>query len=156
MTRRRRAIVYALVSVLAGGSLYDIVVDREHWPFSQYPMFSSVTHSWRFQSMWLYGVRADGGGGEFPLRDYAYLTPLDQCRNASALSWMRRLPDGQARLNDAVELAYRRYEALRTSGRHDGPRLQRARVYYVEYDLDRWARNAERPDTRILVAEYRP
>jgi hypothetical protein len=49
-----------------------------------------------------------------------------------------------------------RYEALRAAGQHQGPALDRVRLYYVEWNLDPAAANVESPDTRVLISEYAP
>jgi hypothetical protein len=66
MTAGRFVAVNALVAVLLAASAYDIATGREHWPFSPYPMFSSVERSWTLDSLLLTGVAADSSGREFP------------------------------------------------------------------------------------------
>ena len=41
----RLVTVYALGALILGGSVFDSVTDTEHWPFSQYSMFSWVDSS---------------------------------------------------------------------------------------------------------------
>src|SRR5262249_26175406 len=42
MSPARLTAVYFLLTLLIGGSLYDIKTGREHWPLSPYPMFSGI------------------------------------------------------------------------------------------------------------------
>jgi hypothetical protein len=83
MTRRRRWIVNLFLGVLVAGSLYDIVRDQEHWPFSQYPMFSGVWRDTSFSWYRLVGVEPDGK--ELILDDRRYIQPFDQSRMHLAL-----------------------------------------------------------------------
>src|SRR5690606_38852854 len=45
ISNRRRWIASLAVAVLVGGSAFDVLMAREDWPFSSYPMFSSVRSS---------------------------------------------------------------------------------------------------------------
>lgn len=150
---RRTAITILLLGFLAG-SAYDIATDQEHWPFSQYPMFSGVWQSPTFSWLRLYGV-ADGGR-EFPLDANRYVSPFDQSRLSKALRRMLEYRDGPARVRRALADLAVRYEALRQERRHDGPRLVRLRLYDVEWTIDRHAANVDRPDHRRLIAEVTP
>ena len=42
MSTRRLVIANVLILFVIAGSAYDILTRQEHWPFSNYPMFSSV------------------------------------------------------------------------------------------------------------------
>src|SRR4051812_31324305 len=83
MTRPRIIFLNFVFVAFIAGSAYDLVTDQEHWPFSQYPMFSGVWRSPTFKWLRLYGVNADGN--EFPLDANAYVTPFDQSRLPKAL-----------------------------------------------------------------------
>jgi len=56
----RRAVLNLIFAAFIAGSVYDIVTDQEHWPFSQYPMFSSAWTSPTFTWLRVFGVTADG------------------------------------------------------------------------------------------------
>jgi hypothetical protein len=156
VSRRRLLLVHVVIAVLVLGTARDVLLHEEHWPFSHYAMFSAVDESRWFESLRLFGVTADGQGREFPLRAYAHLQPLDQCRVSTALSWMRHRPDGEARVQDVARRVYERYERLRRANGHDGPALKAVRIYHLGWQLDPWARNADTPDRRDLVTEYAP
>ena len=155
MSRPRLLLVHTVIAVLVLGTARDVLLHEEHWPFSHYAMFSAVEESRWFESLRLFGVTADGEKREFPLRDYAYLQPLDQCRVSTALSWIRHEPDADARTRDVARRVYERYERLRRAGGHDGPALSAVRIYHLGWRLDPWARNVDAPDRRTFVSEYR-
>jgi len=153
MSSGRRALLNLVFLGFITGSLYDIVMDQEHWPFSQYPMFSGVWRSPTFGWLRLFGVTADGN--EFPLDYNRYVSPFDQSRLPKALRQMLDEPDGAARVRTAVEDCLARYEVLRTAGRHDGPPLRAMRLYDLKWRIDANAANVDNPDARRLIAEVR-
>src|ERR1700738_3901936 len=75
MLRWRLLAAYAVGAVILGGSLFDLVNDTEHWPFSQYPMFSylETRTDGRFTLLRLYGVTQRQPLSEFPLDNNEYL-----------------------------------------------------------------------------------
>jgi hypothetical protein len=147
----RRVLINALVISVICGSLYDIVTDREHWPFSQYPMFSGVWKSPTFSWLRLFGVTPDGR--EFALDANRYVEPFDQSRLPKALKRMTEMPDADARLRTALPDLLARYEELRKADAHEGPPLAAMRLYELEWTIDRHAANVDRPDRRRLLAE---
>jgi hypothetical protein len=154
MSPVRRAVVnFALVALVAG-SAYDTVTDQEHWPFSQYPMFSGVWRSPSFSWLRLFGVTADGR--EFPLDANRFIAPFDQSRLPKAL---RRILDGRdpdRRVRQALAECLARYEELRLQDLHEVPRLAALRLYELEWTIDPTAANVDRPDRRRFIAEVRP
>ena len=80
-----------------GGSAFDILADQEHWPFSQYPMFSGLWTSPTFTWLRLFGVTADGR--EFALDANRYVAPFDQSRLPKALKRMVDDPHGDGVLD---------------------------------------------------------
>jgi hypothetical protein len=150
----RRTVVNLVLGALIAGSVYDIAADQEHWPFSQYPMFSGVWRSPTFTWLRLFGVTADGR--EFPLDANRFIEPFDQSRLPKALRRILDGPDGQARVRTALADCLARYEDLRRQKRHDGAPLTALRLYEVEWTIDPDAANIDRPDRRAFVAEVRP
>ena len=153
MSWRRLLFVHALLGCLVGGHLYDIATDQEHWPFSQYPMFSTVDESRTHRTLRLFGVTA---GAEVPLLSPAYLHPLDQCRLSTALLRMSERTSVRRDIDEALSDVWHRYEEHRTAGHHGGPALTAVRLYSLEWHLDANATNADTPETREVVAEFRP
>ena len=154
MSRRRRSIVNLFVASLLAGSLYDIVTDQEHWPFSQYPMFSSVEREPTLRSLRLFGV-PEGSAGEFPLLNRDLIAPFDQCRLTTALARTYYNRDRRPLLAAMLRDSLTRYEAGRETGLHTGPRLRAVRLYELTWRLN--PRGGSDPDaapsqTR-LVAE---
>ena len=58
MRRWRVALVLLLAAFLVGGHLYDITTQREHWPFSFYPMYGRVQKKPRLQVLTLCVITA--------------------------------------------------------------------------------------------------
>jgi hypothetical protein len=153
MTAIRRVVVNALLACLVCGSLYDIVRDSEHWPFSQYPMFSGIWRATTFRWYRLVGVREDGG--EVVLDRARYIQPFDQSRLHLAFVQLAARADAGRALQSAVANCLSRYERQRVNGVHDGPPLRAMRLYLLEWRLEPDARNVDHPDGRQLVAEAR-
>ena len=159
ITPLRLALVHLGLFVILAGSLFDIATGREHWPFSPYPMFSSIEMEQVEEKVRLYGVPlADNNEGdavassEFPLLDAAALQPFDQARLSIGLRKLQRR-EGNADLRIAMNEALARYEALRQAGQHEGPPLRAVRLYELSWTLDPLARNVAMPDERTLVLE---
>jgi hypothetical protein len=149
----RRVLINLVLVTAIGGSIYDIAVDREHWPFSQYPMFSGVWRSPTFTWLRLFGVTADGR--EIALDDNAYVAPFDQSRLPKALRRMLDEREAAPHVRMALVDCLRRYEELRREARHGGPPLVAMRLYELEWTIDRQAANVDRPDRRRFIAEVR-
>ncbi len=147
----RRLVPHLAIVALLLGSAYDIATDQEHWPFSQYPMFSQLEHDWTHRTLRLFGVT---GRSEFALLDPAYLAPFDQCRLSTALLRLSDRPASAALLRAALRDSFERYERGRQASAHAGPPLRGVRLYRLFWRLDHDARNADAPDRRELVAEY--
>jgi hypothetical protein len=154
MNSTRRTIVNVALLALIAGSVYDVAMDQEHWPFSPYPMFSGVWRSSTFTWLRLFGVTADGR--EFPLDRNGFIAPFDQSRLPKALKRILDGRDGDIRVRTALADCLARYEELRREKRHDGPPLAALRLYELEWTIDPEAANVDRPDHRAFIAEVRP
>jgi len=64
----RRRFVNLILAGFIAGSVYDIVTDQEHWPFSQYPMFSGTWTSPTFTWLRLASGDHDLGAGALACR----------------------------------------------------------------------------------------
>lgn len=164
MSGRRLLLANAAIIFIIAGSLFCLAFDREYWPFSPYPMYSEITEKGSVSGMRLYGVARGAPHREVSLfaRSYpesrAYLEPFDRLRMGRALERLasRRDPETRRRLLERSLLdSLRRYEQLRRAGNHDGPRLQGMRMYDCHWRFDARARNADRPDSRTLIAEVK-
>jgi hypothetical protein len=69
---------HVLILGIVGSSVYDIATEQEHFPFSNYPMFSTVHRTPTLRWYRLFGVTTDGR--EVALLKYSQLWPLDQSR----------------------------------------------------------------------------
>lgn len=156
MTRRRVLFLNVVLFVLTIVSLSSLGFDREYWPFSQYPMFSSVAPGYSLSGLQLYGVAREAPHREIPLRASDYIEPFDQARLSVALDRIgsRRNPERRQKLlDDALLDCLERYEKFRLDGRHDGPPIRGVKLYRAEWRLDAAVGDVNRPDHRELVAE---
>ena len=151
MTRPRLIAANLLIAFLLAASAYDVIRDEEHWPFSQYPMFSRVAETRELTWLRLYVVTPDGR--EFPLLTRRQVFPFDQSRLSKALGSMRTRPDAGADIRAALANCLERYERLRKQGRHDGPAAVGMRLYEVKWTLHPEAANVDAPDSRELLSE---
>jgi hypothetical protein len=150
MSIRRRAFLNIVFAALIGGSVYDIARDQEHWPFSQYPMFSGV---WRASSFtWLRVFAVTDDGREFALDANRYIWPFDLSRLPKALRQVLDSPELAPRLDEALTGLLWRYHELARAGVHDGPPLAALRLYELEWTIDPAAANIDSPDRRRLLA----
>lgn len=147
----RRVFLNFIFGSLILGSAYDILTDQEHWPFSQYPMFSVEWRSQTFTWLRLFGVTADGR--EVALASNRFIEPFDLSRLPKAFRRMLDERDGSARVVTAVRDCLARYEELRAQHEHDGPPLAAMRLYEVEWRIDRYVSNVDRPERRTLITE---
>jgi hypothetical protein len=149
----RKAFVNLILAAFIIGSAYDIITDREHWPFSQYPMFAEAWESPTFVWLRVFGVTADGN--EFPLDANRFVAPFDQSRLPKALRRIREQPDADARIHRALRDVMTRYEQLRLESDHEGPPVVAMRLYELEWTIDRSAGNVNRPERKTFIGEVR-
>ncbi len=149
MSRPRVRVVYALMAVILGGSAYDVVRDKEHWPFSQYSMDSELVLSRKFSIIRLYGVVQQSPLVEIQLDNNRYLRPFDASRLSEALGRALR----QGKLEEGLADCLRRYETLRRAGIHGGPPLVGLRAYMVTWTVEESVSNIDRPDHKELLGE---
>lgn len=149
MSKSRLMVVYGLGAIIFGGALSDLVRDTEHWPFSQYTMYSQIEASKTYSMLRLYGVVQRSPLIEMQLDSNLYLQPFDNSRLPFALERGLR----ENKLDEEVTDCLTRYEALRRAGRHHGPPLVAMRLYRLTWTLDPSASNVDRPDRKDLLTE---
>ncbi len=149
----RRLAVYLLMAVLCGGSAYDIVTDEEHWPFSQYPMFSWVERQPTLEALRVVGVTREPRPREVPLLDSEWLYPFDQCRLQTAIARTWNNPQRRTLTSAMLADTLGRYEASRRGGAHEGPPLAAVRLYDMTWRLAPDAGNVDAPDAKRLLLE---
>jgi hypothetical protein len=151
ITWQRILFIHGIIAFIVCGSIFDIVTDREHWPFSQYPMYSGIERR-HFKRTRLFGVTQEGEISIAPNRCFG---PFDEPRLVTAFRRMKKRPNNHQLSNKAIRSCLDRYEALRFSGIHNGPPLQGLRFYEIGLDLDVWARNKHQPYSRKLLYEVK-
>ncbi len=150
MSRTRFVLAHVLIAILVGGSLYDIEARTEHWPFSNYPMFSEIHRSNTLRLPRIYGITRDGT--ETPIVSYRELWPLDQSRLPIGLRAIYNDTGSSGRIREALRDVLRRYEARRAEGEHAGPPLVGLRLYVVSWEVQPFARNLTAPVERELLS----
>jgi len=149
----RRAAVACLALGFTGGSLIELAIDppyrREHWPFSQYRMYSETPIRSPLVARLLFGVTAEDPPREIPLQG-VYIRPFDSAR--MAISWNRldQAPDRERLLTAALADCLRRYELRRARGAHAGPRLGAVRLYRLTWDVDDRASTRDSPAKDLI------
>jgi hypothetical protein len=150
---RKKFLVYVVIVVITGGSLFDIITGKEHWPFSPYPMFSSVKRDYFLTKLQLFGVTESGSPQEISLSKSKFIQPLDNSRLSAALNRELQGEIRKQNINKILHALWSRYEVLRHEGRHNGPPLRGIRLYQSHWKLDPHARNINQPDRRELIFE---
>jgi hypothetical protein len=145
--------VNALIACLIGASSYDIIRDSDHWPFSNYGMYSELQKSHTVSVLRLFGVTEGVVPHEFALMDFETLQPFDQARMSAALETMAAARNRRELLSAALRDSMSRYEMLRRTGRHNKPPLHAIKLYRLAWQLDSLARNVDRPDRKDLISE---
>jgi hypothetical protein len=151
MKSSRLILAHLAILAVVGGSFYDIATGQEHWPFSDYPMFSAVHREPVLNWVRLFGVTPEGR--EVAVLNYSELWPLDQSRLPLGIRNIYRRHGSGERLQQAVADALARYERRREAGQHEGPPLVAMRLYSVSWDLEPYGANQDRPRTRTLLME---
>jgi hypothetical protein len=149
--RVRRVFVNLILAGFIAASAYDIATDQEHWPFSQYPMFSVQWTANTFTWLRVFGVTPDGR--EFPLDENRFVHPFDQSRLPKALRQILQRENGEAEIREALADLMTRYENLRRDDGRLGPPLAATRLYELEWTIARDAGNVDRPDRKTLIAQ---
>ena len=151
MTKRRVLLVNGVLALLIGVHVYENAVDGEHWPFCSYPMYSELEEKDSVTTFRVVGVRHDGS--ETLIHRNEFIHPFDQSRLNEGLQIAHfEESSGELALNDVLQ----RYERRRLDGEHDGPALQRVRLYRITHRLEPWAGNLHAPNARELLAESDP
>lgn len=162
LSRSRAWTIHALILLVLGGHVIDIVTFDERWPFSRYSMFNFIAKR-SFGCMMIYGVTSDGR--EFGLRDQAFTEPFIPRALAVAFENLTgkvvagqthntlEMAGGRERVAEVLRDCLRRYDARRQQKLHDGPELVAMRLYLVGWDLEPFARNTNTPERRELLAD---
>lgn len=172
MTASRVWLVHAMLFVLVAGHLVEVVMQREHWPFSHYPMWSLPAEGWEVNREMLRGVTDEPTPREVPLVPAEHLYPVpyptvvvQMQQAARSVAEMGKAEAEADRLRAAgkpadaplATAARKRTEAerivgglrehyanRRAAGKHAGPPLKEIRLYRVTWKMDADASAASR------------
>ena len=139
MKRWRVWVVFALVTLLVVGHGIDIAAQREHWPFSHYPMYARAEKKKRQELLSLFGtMRAPGYRAMVRLTDPNYVPPLNEGRLRVILMAAYRRgerPQDIAAARQVLADYMRMYESRRLAGLHDGPPMREIWLYRLTWKL---------------------
>ena len=152
MSRARVWLVYAVLFAIVGGHLVEIVTQREHWPFSPYPMWSMASTSWGLQDHRLYGVTDEPTPREILLQKPEYFAPLpSRFMRLQMLKGLEEERKGRPQHLAAITRDYlQRYEQRRKAGLHNGPPLKGLRMYLYQWQMNRDASNRASPQRTVF------
>jgi len=151
MTRGQLIVANCVVFALVGTQAVDIGLQREDWPFSNYPMYTGEQTD---QLRWirLYGVAQ---AGEFPLTPERQLRPFDSVRVHYSLGQLLTQADHGTSTRRALQNLHELYERGRRAGEHTGPPIQALRLYRVSWRIEPGLTNRSAPEERELLYELR-
>ena len=153
MRRWRLWLVNGIVAFLVLGHGMEIVRQKEHWPFSNYPMWARVSKEWHETQIVPVGLTEDDPQEEVKLTDPAYFAPMPVYYQRLNFRSVAKKPNLRDRvLRDYLD----RYERRRAAGLHQGPPLKGVRLYELYWTMDRSASNVATPERKTLVYEYPP
>lgn len=154
LSRSKRLVVNGAVLSIIGIGLLQVLLGRDDYPFSSYPMYSSVRREFSQKEMRLFGVTEQGH--EIHLATRQQLYPFAQDRMKMALKRMDSRADAGKDILSTLEYVFQTYERRRVEGDHGGILLTSVRLYEMEWDLLADASNISTPRTKRLVSEYTP
>jgi len=137
--------VFALAAVLLGGHLFDIIRQREHWPFSFYPMYGRVQRKPVLKVPALYGLMKEGkrAKGERITRSFVPQLSEARIRNILLAAWGRdgSAPNSKQKIAAILYDYIKLYESRRRAGRHDGPPMVEAQFVQITWSVKSGAPN---------------
>lgn len=150
--------VLLLAAFLVGGHLYDIVTQREHWPFSFYPMYGRVQKKRQLSVLTLCLITRGEDGRRHMMRitDDKYVPPLGEARlrNILMAAWGRdgKQPGEKRRTREVLRAYLQSYEANRIKGLHDGPPASEAQLCRMTWPLKADASSQKARTVESLMA----
>jgi hypothetical protein len=135
--RSRIWIVYVLLAVIVLPHLAEVALQREHWPFSPYQMWSKPSTGWEVNREMLRGVTDEPQPREIALAP-GQLAPIPyQMVVVNMQDAKRAVQKGDTalakRLIDGLLLHYNNRV---DSGKNPGPKLKELRLYQVAWKMD--------------------
>lgn len=143
--RSRRMLVYGIALTLSAGYGYDLISAREHWPFSDYSMYSQLRRE-TLSPKRLYLLT---DSGERPLLAEIDFPPFNQSRMRRVFARLANDPDRE-RLQAVLEAALKYH---RKFGMQGGAAARGIRLYEFEWPIQARARNRRTPRSKRVVVE---
>lgn len=141
---------HAVILFVLTGHIFSAYFEIELWPFSPYPMYSTVRTEYRVEDPVLYAVVDDAAGTEIPLRQIAYFAE-DRARG-QLLDTYEHIADAP-QVQQALADLLARYEAERRGHGEAGPPVRAVRLYQMSWQLVAGADEVETPQHRTLLIE---
>ena len=156
VTQRRRIsraqliVAHAVILLIIAGQALSIAFDVELWPFSPYPMYSTVRTDYSITRPTLYAVVDDGTGSEVMARDLAFFAN-DRAEGQLLRTYERDtdLPQLRGALADLLA----RYDAARANDQQAGPPVRALRLYQTAWQLSGESAAEAAPQYRALLIE---
>ena len=150
MTRARRIAIQGLIAGVLGGHLVCLVMGRQIWPFSHYPMFAeSHAGSSVIRATVLTGETDDGT--EFWFDEQGYLgRSLSPFFFSPAFGPEARSRGGPGEIRRRLQQVAYYHERLRQRGATAGPRLRALRLYDAEWTADSSLSNRGSPRMTLI------
>lgn len=139
----RKLIVAAVLAVIVGWHAFAVIAQEDHWPFSNYPMYSKLQSQREFSN-----VRIVAFTNETPPR--RIVERSTHLRTLMARLARREIPD-PARVARTIREHFSKYDQ-RDDKELGGARIAEVRVYRQTWVLRPDASNRDEPDRNELVA----
>jgi hypothetical protein len=150
VTRWRMILAHAVILFVLTGHAFSAIFDIELWPFSPYPMYSTVRTEYRQEHPVLYAVVDDAAGTEIPLRELAYFA--NDRAQAQLVGIYERSADVPG-LREELATLLTRYKAGRRESGVVGPPVRALRLYRASWQLTPGASESEVAPHRDLIVE---
>lgn len=150
VARWRMILAHAVILFVFTGQAFSVLFDVELWPFSPYPMYSTVRTEYSLKHPTLYAVVDDAAGTEIPLRDIAFFAD-DRAQSQLLLTFEQ--PTTDPALQQALAKLLARYDAERGANAEVGPPLRGLRLYESSWQLVPGESESEMTPQRQLIVE---
>lgn len=146
MSSRRKQLVLLILAVIVIGQSFDILRQREDWPFSNYPMYAKLIRKRETSLLRLYGLVTYGKSQKVMAivddNAYMYVPPINELRMKNILdhTWSLGGEKGERATKHVLRDYMAMYEQRRILGTQGtpvpGPRMLEAICMRVTWKLD--------------------
>jgi hypothetical protein len=143
-----RTVPNLVIGLILGASAFFTLTEKLFWPFAPYDMYSTSNRELHTQ---YYLEGESPSGRRFSLSSGRYLHPFNN--RELVFKIFPPLLAERAKLHQKMLLFQRHYTERRRRNLHNGPALQRVRLYRVSWKLDENAANLLRPTRKTLLHE---